>query len=54
MSNKTNSATMNKVEVTLTGSHTHKGKQCVAGNKIDVTPEQKQWLIEQGKVAQDK
>lgn len=45
-------ATAPKLEsVKLIGSHTHAGKACQAGDKIDVTPSQKQWLIDHHKVA---
>ena len=37
--------------IKLIGPHTHAGKACVAGDKIDVTPSQKQWLIDHHKVA---
>ncbi|PTQ70355.1 hypothetical protein [Pseudomonas sp. GV071] len=38
-------------EVTLTGSHTHKGIAIEVGEKIYVTPKQKAFLVEHGKVA---
>lgn len=45
-------ATAPKLEsVKLIGPHTHAGKACLAGDKIDVTPSQKQWLIDHLKVA---
>lgn len=45
-------ATSPKLEsVKLIGAHTHAGKACLAGDKIDVTPSQKQWLIDHHKVA---
>lgn len=45
-------ATAPKLEsVKLIGAHTHAGKACLAGDKIDVTPSQKQWLIDHHKVA---
>lgn len=45
-------ATAQKLEsVKLIGPHTHAGKACLAGDKIDVTPSQKQWLIDHRKVA---
>lgn len=32
------------VEVTLTQTHTHRGNQCAAGDKITVRPDQAKWL----------
>ncbi len=37
--------------VTLTAPHTHAGKDCIKGDQIDVTPQQKEWLIRKGKIA---
>lgn len=37
--------------VTLIDRHEHGGKPCVAGDKIEVTPRQEQWLIRHKKVA---
>lgn len=36
------------VEVVLDKPHTHKGKPCTAGEKINVTEGQKAWLTQQG------
>lgn len=40
-----------RVEVTLTGTHTHEGVDKVAGDKINVTAKQKSFLVAFGKVA---
>lgn len=40
-----------KVEVTLTGDHTHEGRKYKKGDKIRVTEKQRDWLIKVGKVA---
>lgn len=37
-------------EVTLIGSHTHKGVACEPGEKIYVTPKQKAFLVAHKKV----
>jgi len=36
------------VEVVLDKPHTHKGKPCQAGDKINVTEDQKAWLTQHG------
>lgn len=40
-----------KVSVTLAKPHTHAGKAHKPGDKIDVTEDQRAWLIERGVVA---
>jgi len=42
------------VEVTLSKEHTHKRQRLTAGDKIQVTPKQKEWLEGQGKVGAPK
>lgn len=41
-----------KIEtVTLTGAHTHKGRRCNKGDKIEVLPHQKAFLAQRNKIA---
>jgi hypothetical protein len=40
-----------KVSVTLAKPHTHAGEPKQPGDKINVTPDQRTWLIERGIVA---
>tara|TARA_R110002124_G_scaffold213962_1_gene379981 strand:- start:13714 stop:13899 length:186 start_codon:yes stop_codon:yes gene_type:complete len=40
-----------KVEVVLLKEHTHKKQPCKADAKINVTPDQRDWLISKGVVA---
>ena len=40
-----------QVEVVLAKDHTHKKQPCKAGDKINVTPAQRDWLVGQGVVS---
>lgn len=39
------------VEVVLAKDHTHKRRLCKAGEKINVTPAQRDWLVSKGVVS---
>ncbi|WVM88938.1 hypothetical protein ULG90_06420 [Halopseudomonas pachastrellae] len=39
------------VEVVLAKDHTHKNAPCKAGDKINVTPAQRDWLVGKGVVS---
>ncbi|WP_445364396.1 hypothetical protein ACJJIQ_09045 [Microbulbifer sp. ANSA003] len=40
-----------RVKVTLIEAHTHRGRPCEKGEKIEVTENQRDWLIQHKKVA---
>jgi hypothetical protein len=52
--NTTEAADAATVEVTLIMPHTHAGTDYNIGETLDVLPSEKQWLIDHGRVADDK